>query len=69
MFPIAKSICESSLINITLFSAKIENDFLCMVQIIWLVVQIFAFFNVGRNWLRIILPATDSNFFLVFILK
>ena len=46
-----------------LLSTKIENDFLCMDQIIWLVVQIIYLFN-WRNWRKMILPATDGkNFF------
>ena len=49
--------------NIALFSAKMENDFLCMVLIIWLVVQIVCLLNVGRNWLKMILPATDGKTF------
>ena len=56
-------------INIALFSAKIENDFFCMVQIVWLVVQ-SAFFNVGRNWMKMIFPGTDGKIsFHVFISK
>ena len=34
---------------IALFSAKMENDFLCMVLIVWLVVQIICLLNIGRN--------------------
>ena len=80
-FPVAKSICESCLTNIALFSAKMEKDFLCMLLIIRLVVQIICLLNVGRNWLKMILPATDGKtfsrvhlnimflFFLVFNLK
>ena len=49
--------------NIALFSAKMENDFLCMVLIIWLVVQIICLLNVARNWLKMILPATDGKTF------
>ena len=49
--------------NIALLSAKMENDFLCMVLIIWLVVQIICLLNVRRNWLKMILPATDGKTF------
>ena len=54
---------SASLINIALFSAKMENDFLCMVLIIWLILQIICLLNVGRNWLKMILPATDGKTF------